>query len=63
MRRSLGRPRAVQLELFRPPPQTPTWQTLPPEVKRRTAILLARMLHEHLAGRVGANGAEEATNE
>lgn len=63
MRRSHRRPRAVQLELFRPPPQTPTWQMLPPEIRTRATVLLARMLHEHLAGRPGANGKEEATNE
>ncbi len=63
MRRSLSRPRAVQLELFRPPPQTPARQTLPPEVKRRTTILLARMLHEHLTGRPEADSGKETTDE
>ncbi len=63
MRRSLSRPRAVQLELFRPRPQTPTWEKLPAAVRRGTTILVARMLHEYLAGRVGANSDEEATNE
>ena len=61
MRKPPRRPRAVQLELFRPRPETPSWPTLPPEITRRTMLLLAQLLHEHLV--VGPSGEEEATDE
>jgi len=63
MRKPSRRLRAVQLELFHPRPETPSWPTLPPEIKRRTTMLLAQLFHEHLIDDVGPSGEEEATNE
>lgn len=38
------RPKHVQPDLFTPPPQRPNWATLPPEIRARALILLARLL-------------------
>jgi hypothetical protein len=55
--------RGVQLDLFRPAPARPTWQTLPPEVTQRARQLLARLLQEHRAGRRAPQSEKEATDE
>jgi len=40
-------PPTIQLELFCPRPQAPTWDQIPPEVRQKTVFLLAQMLREH----------------
>jgi hypothetical protein len=63
MRKSLSRQRVAQFKLFHPPQKRPSWQVLPPEPKRKTVRLLARLLHEHI-GRVRAYGSrKEASDE
>lgn len=47
MHQMRGYRRTVQLELFRPPPQGPTWEQIPPDVQPKIIILLAKMLREH----------------
>lgn len=44
MRESLSRQRVSQFKLFHPPQKRPSWQVLPPETKRKTVRLLARLL-------------------
>jgi len=58
MRKSLIRQRVAQFKLFHPPQKYPSWQVLPPETKRKTVRLLARLLREHI-GRVGASGSRK----
>lgn len=56
------RPRIEQFrqqDLFRPRPATPTWRSLPPEARRKTLPLLARLLHApRLFGRAVECGRE-----
>ncbi|MCK4305779.1 MAG: hypothetical protein KAY24_16195 [Candidatus Eisenbacteria sp.] len=58
MKRHLSCRRTDQLGLFRPPPRTPAWRTLPREIKQRTTTLLAQMLREHRAERLASKGKE-----
>jgi hypothetical protein len=46
MRKQCSR-QAVLWDLFRPPPQQPTWSNLPAEVRQKATRLLARLLREH----------------
>ena len=63
MRESLSRQRVAQFKLFHPPQRRPSWQALPPETRRKTVRLLARLLREHI-GRVRASGStKEASDE
>ena len=63
IRESLSRQRVAQFRLFHPPQKRPSWQVLPPETKRKTVRLLARLLREHI-GRVRASGSrKEASDE
>src|SRR5256884_2608034 len=43
IRESLSRQRVAQFRLFHPPQKRPSWQVLPPETKRKTVRLLARL--------------------
>ena len=47
MRELLSRPRALQIELFHPPQQSPAWQKLPQEIRQQTVELLAQLLRQH----------------
>jgi hypothetical protein len=47
MQESASRPRALEIELFHPPPQIPAWPKLPREIKQKTVELLAQLLREH----------------
>lgn len=47
MHRMRGYRQTIQLELFRPRPQAPTWDQIPPEARQKTVFLLAQMLREH----------------
>jgi hypothetical protein len=58
MRESLSRQRDAQFRLSHPPQKHPSWQVLPPETKRKTVRLLARLLREHI-GRVRASGSRK----
>jgi hypothetical protein len=46
--------RAIQLALFRPSRNEPSWETVPGEVQQQVLRLLARMLREHAARVHGA---------
>ena len=58
MRKSLTRQRVAQFKLFHPPQKRPARQLLPPEVRRKTVRLLARLLREHI-GRVRASASRK----
>jgi hypothetical protein len=53
----------TQLDLFRPAPSRPTWQTLPVAVTQRVQRLLARLLQEHRTGRPEPRGGKGASDE
>ena len=55
--------RAVQLELFHPPRQTPAWQTLPLARQVQTVTLLAQLLQEHAYPPLDAAPPEEVSDE
>jgi hypothetical protein len=40
----MGKVPILQLELFCQRPQTPSWRILPTEVRRKTVVLLAKIL-------------------
>jgi hypothetical protein len=42
------RPRPGQPDLFSPPPELPTWPSLPPDIQQQLRQLLARMLRAKL---------------
>jgi hypothetical protein len=44
MRKTIRRSPYEQLDLFRPPPQRPTWMTLPKEIQQKVLQLLARLM-------------------
>jgi hypothetical protein len=52
-----------QLGLFHPPRHRPTWQRLPEEVRERARRLLAQMLREQVARRLGGDAVTEASDE
>jgi hypothetical protein len=62
MGRISRRLRVRQIELFRPHPQVPAWQTLPKGTRRELEALLARLLREHWR-RLRGGGREEAADE
>ena len=62
MRKSLARQRVSQFKLFHPPQKRPSWQVLPPETKRKTVRLLARLLREHI-GRVHVSGSKKGAGD
>ncbi len=43
--------RAIQLKLFRPTRNEPSWEVVPPEVQQQVLRLLARILRDHAARR------------
>jgi len=63
MRSPIRRPKGEQLHLFHTVRQSPTWQSLPVEVRERAVPLLARLLGNHLVRRLGGNAAREANDE
>ena len=63
MGRVSRRLRVRQIELFRPHPRVPAWQTLPSGTRRDLEALLARLLREHRRNLRGAVGKEEAAGE
>ena len=62
MRKSLTRQRVAQFKLFHPPQKRPSWQLLPPEVRRKAERLLARLLREHI-GRVHLSGSKKGAGD
>ncbi len=54
MRRSRHHNRAVQLDLFQPPPATLRWKTLPGEVRQQVLPMVVRLLKEHHVGHPAA---------
>ena len=63
MRSPICRHQNEQLDLFHAPPQSPTWQALPAEVRERTMPLLARLLREHLMRPLEHDAAREVGDE
>ena len=60
----LGDPvRLTQPDLFRAPPTIPDWERLPPEVRHRAVILLARLLRPRRPAPVVADHGREAGDE
>jgi hypothetical protein len=55
--------RRIQLDLFQAPPTIPDWEQLPPDVRRQTVILLARMLHPRRQTPVAADHGREVGDE
>lgn len=53
----------TQLDLFRAPPTIPDWEGLPPGVRHRTVILLARMLRPRSQAPVAADHGREVGDE
>jgi hypothetical protein len=53
----------TQLDLFRIPPTIPDWERLPPDVRRQTVILLARMLRLRPEALVAADHGREVGDE
>lgn len=41
--------RAIQLTLFRPARNVPSWETVPPEVQQQVLRLMAHLLRDHVA--------------
>jgi hypothetical protein len=52
-----------QLKLFHPSRRRPTWRSLPEEIRERTRRLLAQMLREQVARRLGGDTVMEADDE
>ena len=40
--------RAIQLTLFRPTRNEPSWESVPPEVRQQALRLMARLLRDHV---------------
>jgi hypothetical protein len=55
--------RLTQRDLFRAPPTIPDWERLPPEVRLKAVILLARLLRPHRQAPVVAVHGQEAGDE
>ena len=53
----------TQLDLFRVPPTIPDWDQLPPDVRHKTVILLARMVRPRRHAPVVADLGREVGNE
>ncbi len=52
-------PRAIQLTLFRPSRNEPSWEAIPIEVRSQALRLLARMLRDHVARQHGQAAPKE----
>ena len=50
---TLKPPRAIQLTLFRPCRNEPSWEAIPIEVQSQVLRLLARLLRDHVARQHG----------
>jgi hypothetical protein len=55
--------RLTQLDLFRAPLTIPDWERLPPEVRHKAVILLARLLHPRRPAPVVADHGREVGDE
>lgn len=55
--------RAIQLTLFRPTRNEPSWEAVPPEVRQQVLRLLARLLRDHAAHRHGERMLQEDRDE
>jgi hypothetical protein len=55
--------RFQQLNLFRPRPTRPRWQSFSTEIQRKTLMLLARMLRTSYPARLTPDRGEEASDE
>lgn len=53
-------PLPIQLELFDPPPNRPTWSNLPDEIRQEVRTLLVEVLRQHLVGPNGNDHQEGA---
>jgi len=63
MRKNHRRRQSQLWDLFHPLPQTPTWEGLPPPMKRQLAELLARLLREQRDQRTPHAGGKEVDHE
>lgn len=55
--------KAVQIDLFHPPRQTPSWRTLPSPIREQTMTLLTQLLRAHRCQDADATPAEERNDE
>lgn len=55
--------KAVQIDLFHPPRQMPSWRTLPRATREQTVALLAQLLRAHLSPCPNATPPEERNDE
>jgi hypothetical protein len=58
-----SRRRVEQLNLFHPPRTTPSWTTLPPEVREEVLALLAQLFREHHHRQIMASSKGGTPNE
>ena len=63
MRNSPSSPRMVQLKLFHPPAQGPSWEKFPHAIRQQTVGLLVRLLREHCARVLASKPGKEAWDE
>jgi hypothetical protein len=63
MLRSVTRPRFSQPTLFHPSHPRPSFQTLPPDIQKKTITLLARLLRLHADGVLASGQTREACDE
>ncbi len=63
MQRDRTRRHESQLQLFCPPPQGPTWETLASELRQELLPLLARMLVGYRKELLQGRSEKEATDE
>ncbi len=61
--RSCRKDRSIQLDLFRSSQPRPTWDRLPESCRPELSKLVARMLIERIAPRLGVGAGEEADHE
>lgn len=54
---------ATQLPLFRWPRQQPSWEAMPIEIRQQVERLLARMLRDHAARKLGVAPPREDRDE
>lgn len=55
--------RATQLPLFQWPRQQPSWEAMPIEIRQQVERLLARMLRDHAARKLGVAPPREDRDE
>jgi hypothetical protein len=58
-----GPERLTQLDLFQAPPTIPDWERLPPDVRHKAVLLLARMLRPRRQPPVAADHGREVGDE